>query len=58
MYLKFDKEKMIIEIQNETEEKNTEFKKVEEKVQVVQTSQIINNININKSESEEIKDEQ
>lgn len=58
MYLKFDKEKMIIEIQNETDEKNTEFKKVEEKVQVVPTSQIINNININKSESEEIKDEQ
>lgn len=58
MYLKFDKEKMIIEIQNETEEKNTEFKKAEEKVQVVPTSQIINNININKSESEEIKDEQ
>ena len=56
--MKFDKEKMIIEIQNETEEKNTEFKKAEEKVQVVPTSQIINNININKSESEEIKDEQ
>lgn len=57
MYLKFNKEKMIIEIQKETEEKNTKYKKIEEKVQVVPTSQIINNINIIESEREEIKNE-